>query len=83
MVLGQRHLSLECFISEKSKQSLGAQSRNHWATGEAPSYYIKNLKFKLLISVPGYMSVGLKADIYTQTKSFFPLHHHVLADLVL
>ena len=33
--------------------------------------------------MPGYVSVGLEAGIYTQTISYFPLPWHVLADLAL
>ena len=33
--------------------------------------------------MPGYVSVGLKAGIYTQTISYFPLPWHVLPDLAL
>ena len=39
---GTKTLGLRCFISEKSKQSLGAPSLNHRTTREAPSHYINN-----------------------------------------
>ena len=40
--VGTKTLGFGCFISEKSKQSLGAPSLNHWTTREAPSHYINN-----------------------------------------